>query len=87
MASRKRVGQILHHDYRTLGKLLQQSVEHPVKPVEVTKADAPVQEVIHLASEPDFDIRNYCQLSRTRKKTPDLTSRWSRPRLDPENHE
>ncbi len=57
MASRKRVGEILHHDYRTLGKLLQQSVEHPVKPVEVTQADAPVQEVIHLASEADFDIR------------------------------
>lgn len=57
MASRKRVGKILHHDYRTLGKLLQQSVEHPVKPVEVTQAEAPVQEVIHLASEADFDIR------------------------------
>ena len=57
MASRKRVGEILHHDYRTLGKLLQQSVEHPVKPVEVTQVEAPVQEVIHLASEADFDIR------------------------------
>lgn len=57
MASRKRVGEILHHDYRTLGKLLQQSVEHPVKPVEVTQAEAPVQEIIHLASEADFDIR------------------------------
>ncbi|WP_302372270.1 UbiD family decarboxylase [Enterococcus asini] len=57
MASRKRVGEILHHDYRTLGKLLQQSIEHPVKPVEVTQVEAPVQEVIHLASEADFDIR------------------------------
>lgn len=56
MASRKRVGAILHHDYRTLGKLLQHSVENPVKPVMVEKTAAPVQEVVHLATEPDFDI-------------------------------
>ena len=57
MASRKRVGKFPHHDFLTpLGKLLQQSVEHPVKPV-VTQVEAPVQEVIHLASGADFDIR------------------------------
>lgn len=57
MASRKRVGEILHHDYKTLGRLLKDSVENPVKPVKVTKEDAPAQEVIHLATEKDFDIR------------------------------
>ncbi|WP_368259458.1 UbiD family decarboxylase domain-containing protein, partial [Enterococcus sp. 2201sp1_2201st1_C11_2201SCRN_220225] len=57
MASRKRVGEILHHDYRTLGKLLQHSVENPVKPIQVTKKDAPVQEVVHLATDSNFDIR------------------------------
>lgn len=57
MASRKRVGQILHHDYRTLGQLLQKSVENPIKPIKVAKEDAPVQEVVHLATDEGFDIR------------------------------
>ncbi|MCO8289653.1 UbiD family decarboxylase [Tetragenococcus halophilus] len=58
MASRKRVGEILHHDYKTLGKLLYESVEHPVKPIQVDKEQAPGQEVVHLATDDDFDIRN-----------------------------
>ena len=58
MASRKRVGQILHHDYRTLGRFLKDAVEHPLNPVKVDKADAPAQEVVHLATDADFDIRN-----------------------------
>ena len=58
MASRKRVGQILHHDYRTLGRFLKDAVEHLLKPVKVDKADAPAQEVVHLATDADFDIRN-----------------------------
>ncbi|HIX02186.1 MAG TPA: UbiD family decarboxylase [Candidatus Ligilactobacillus excrementigallinarum] len=56
-ASRKRVGKILHHDYRTLGRFLKDSVEHPVTPVIVSRENAPVQEVVHKASDPDFDIR------------------------------
>ncbi len=56
-ASRKRVGQILHHDYHTLGQMLNDAVSHPVKPVDVTREEAPAQEVVHLASDPDFDIR------------------------------
>ncbi|HAZ0640861.1 TPA: UbiD family decarboxylase [Enterococcus faecium] len=58
MASRKRVGEILHHDYRTLGRFLKDAVENPIKPVKVDKADAPAQEVVHLATDADFDIRN-----------------------------
>ena len=57
MASRKRDGMILHHDYKTLGRLLKDSVENPVKPIKVSKADAPVQEVVHLATDKNFDIR------------------------------
>lgn len=57
MASRRRVGKMFHHDYQTLGRLLKDSVENPVKPVKVTKAEAPAQEVVHLASDPEFDIR------------------------------
>ncbi|HFU5878717.1 TPA: UbiD family decarboxylase [Enterococcus faecium] len=58
MASRKRVGEILHHDYRTLGHFLKDAVENPIKPVKVDKADAPAQEVVHLSTDADFDIRN-----------------------------
>ncbi|WP_248621533.1 UbiD family decarboxylase [Enterococcus cecorum] len=57
MASRKRVGHILHHDFKNLGHLLNEAVSHPVKPITVEKGQAPVQEVVHLASDADFDIR------------------------------
>lgn len=57
MASRKRVGRILHHDYRTLGRFLKNAVENRVHPVTVDHQDAPAQEVIHRASDPDFDLR------------------------------
>ena len=55
MASRKRVGMMFHHDYQTLGQFLNDAVEHPVPPVMV--ADAPAHEVVHKATDPDFDIR------------------------------
>ncbi|WP_167630427.1 UbiD family decarboxylase [Listeria valentina] len=57
MASRKRVGKILKHDYRDLGHLLKNSVDNPVKPIKVTKEEAPAQEVVHLATDAEFDIR------------------------------
>lgn len=57
MASRKRVGRILKHDYRSLGRLLKESVENPVKPIKVTKREAPAQEIVHLSTDKDFDIR------------------------------
>ncbi|WP_461244201.1 UbiD family decarboxylase [Secundilactobacillus muriivasis] len=57
MASRKRVGMILHHDYKTLGHLLNDAVNHPVQPVTVSHEEAPAQEVVLKASDPDFDIR------------------------------
>lgn len=57
VASRKRVGMILHHDYKTLGHLLNDAVSHPVKPVEVSHDEAPAQEVVMKADDPNFDIR------------------------------
>lgn len=57
MASRKRVGAIFHHDYKTLGRFLKDAVEHPLKPIKVAKEEAPVQEVVHLATDEGFDIR------------------------------
>ncbi|WP_434314741.1 UbiD family decarboxylase [Levilactobacillus brevis] len=55
MANRRRVGLMFHHDYRTLGKFLNTAVEKPIPPVMVT--DAPTHEVVHKATDPDFDIR------------------------------
>ncbi|WP_338232497.1 UbiD family decarboxylase [Companilactobacillus muriivasis] len=57
MASRQRVGMILHHDYKTLGRFLKDSVEHPVAPVVVDSDQAPVQEIVHKVTDKDFDIR------------------------------
>ncbi|AYM02376.1 UbiD family decarboxylase [Levilactobacillus yiduensis] len=55
MASRQRVGLMFHHDAHTLGQFLNDAVENPVPPVMVD--DAPAHEVVHRATDPDFDIR------------------------------
>lgn len=56
-ASRKRVGKILHHDYKDLGHFLEHAVATPVEPVTVKHDAAPAQEVVLRATDPDFDIR------------------------------
>lgn len=55
LASRKRVAALLGCEVQELGKLLFKSVDHPVLPV-ITKASAPCQQVVHRASDPDFDL-------------------------------
>ncbi|GEO69999.1 UbiD family decarboxylase [Levilactobacillus acidifarinae] len=57
MASRRRVGLMFHHDAQTLGQFLNDAVDHPVPPVEVPEDQAPAHEVVHKATDPDFDIR------------------------------
>lgn len=57
LASRRRVGLLLGEDPRRLGQLLNDAVAHPVPPVEVGPEEAPCREVVHLASEPGFDVR------------------------------
>ena len=57
LASRTRVGHLLGCDPKRLGFLLKDSVTHPIPPVVIPNADAKCQEVVHLASDPDFDIR------------------------------
>lgn len=57
MASRKRVGKILHHNYKTLGQFFNQAVSKPIPPKLDNTNKAPVQEVVHRASDKDFDIR------------------------------
>lgn len=56
LASRKRVGYLLDYDYKKLGFLLKDAVKNPIEPV-VIKEKPQCQEVVHLATDPDFDIR------------------------------
>ncbi|NUU66851.1 UbiD family decarboxylase [Enterobacteriaceae bacterium BIT-l23] len=55
--SRKRVGQFLNCEPEKLGFLLKDSVEHAIAPIEVSADKAVCQEVVHLASDDDFDLR------------------------------
>ena len=56
VGSRKRVGQFLNCEPDRLGFLLKESVRSPIAPVLTTEKPA-YQEVVHLASDPDFDLR------------------------------
>lgn len=55
LASRKRVAALLGCEPEELGKMLCKSVERPVPPV-VTEGAAPCQQVVHRATDPDFDL-------------------------------
>ena len=55
LASRKRVAALLDCDARELGKMMYQSVANPVPPV-LEEGPAPCQEVVHKATDPDFDL-------------------------------
>ena len=55
LASRKRVAALLDCEPESLGKMLYHSVEEPIAPVEFQGAP-PCQEVVHLATDPDFDL-------------------------------
>lgn len=55
LASRERVATLLDCRKEDLGKLLCECAKNPIMPV-VTDGPASCQEVIHLASDPDFDL-------------------------------
>lgn len=57
LASRKRVSYLLDCPSERLGFLLKDSVTNPIPPVVIPNEKAKCQEVVHLATEPDFDIR------------------------------
>lgn len=57
LASRKRVGLLLNCEPRRLGDLLNEAVDRALPPVTVSGEGAPCREVVHLATEPGFDIR------------------------------
>ena len=56
MASRKRVAYLLGTDPKNLGHFMKDAVQNPVAPVAVD-GPAPCQEMVHLASDPGFDVR------------------------------
>ena len=55
LASRKRVAALLDCKPEDLGKVLYHSVDNPIPPV-VINGPAPCQEIVHKASDPDFDL-------------------------------
>ena len=57
LASRERVGILLDTDPRKLTQQVAEAVRNPVEPVLVTADQAPCQEVVHRAEDPDFDLR------------------------------
>lgn len=57
LASRTRVGYLLNCKPEKLGFLLKDSVANPIPPVVIPNEQAKCQEVVHLASDPDFDVR------------------------------
>lgn len=57
VGSRKRVGHFLGCAPERLGHLLKDSVQNPIQPVLVPADRAVCQQVVHLASDADFDLR------------------------------
>jgi gallate decarboxylase subunit C len=57
LASRKRVAAMFETEPKNLGKMLNEAVSSPVSPVTVSREHAPAQEVVHLATDPEFDVR------------------------------
>ena len=59
LASRERVAALLDSSPDKLGHLLRDSAAHPIEPV-LTEEKPVCQEVIHYASEADFDLNKMC---------------------------
>lgn len=57
LASRQRVGYLLDEKPERLGFKLMEAVSNPIDPVEVPQEKAKCQEIVHLATDPDFDVR------------------------------
>lgn len=57
MASRRRVGLLLDTPPRQLTQRMALAVRDAIPPVEIDAADAPCQEVVYRADDPDFDLR------------------------------
>jgi 4-hydroxy-3-polyprenylbenzoate decarboxylase len=69
LASRRRVGYLLDEKPERLGFLLNEAVQNPIPPVFVDGGQAQCQEVVHLATDPDFDIRKLVPRRRIPRRT------------------
>jgi len=58
LASRKRVAYLLDETPERLGWKLKESVSNPIAPIEIPQKDAKCQQVVHLATDPGFDVRS-----------------------------
>lgn len=57
LASRRRVGYLLDEAPERLGFKLMEAVSNPIDPVEIPQSEAKCQEIVHLATDPGFDVR------------------------------
>ncbi len=57
LSSRERVAHLLNRPKETLGWEFLKAVRNPIAPVVIPNEAAPCQEVVHLATDPDFDCR------------------------------
>lgn len=57
LASRERVGMLLGCESKKLGFLLNEAVKNPINPIIIENENAPCQEVVHYATDEEFDIR------------------------------
>ena len=57
LASRRRVGYLLDEAPERLGFKLMEAVSNPIEPVEIPQSKAKCQEIVHLSTDPDFDVR------------------------------
>ena len=57
LASRQRVARLLNTKAKELGHLLRDSVNSPIEPIVLHEKEVPCQQVVHLASDSDFDLR------------------------------
>ena len=57
LASRSRVSALLGIPKDRLGFVMRESLNHPIPPVEIPAEGVPCREVVHLATDPDFDVR------------------------------
>lgn len=57
MASRERVGMLLDAAPARLTQRMGEAVKHALAPVTIPRESAPCQEIVYLASDPEFDLR------------------------------
>ena len=57
LSSRERVGILLGCESKKLGFLLNEAVKNPINPIIIENENAPCQEVVHYATDEEFDIR------------------------------